>query len=166
MDNELEPFQNDLLASVRRMKAGKAARLTDVNVIPCDPDPPCSRAFTSEIRRTHGYLGAHLAGLGARPPRPIRRGTNVIAGGHKTPRCVAGNCGTVNEMRRSGNAVLPGISDIFRIESGERETACARPSCLERQRHPFIFLTRDKGGRTSLKHDRAFVSSSASIRLS
>lgn len=32
MDNEMEQFQNDLLASVRQMKAGKAARVTAVEV--------------------------------------------------------------------------------------------------------------------------------------
>jgi putative transcriptional regulator len=32
MDKELEQFQNDLLASVRQMKSGKAARLTAVEV--------------------------------------------------------------------------------------------------------------------------------------
>lgn len=30
MDHEMEQFQNDLLASVQQMKAGKAARLTQV----------------------------------------------------------------------------------------------------------------------------------------
>ncbi len=32
MDKEMEQFQNDLLASVRQMKAGKAARITTVNI--------------------------------------------------------------------------------------------------------------------------------------
>ena len=32
MDKEMEQFQNDLLASVRQMKAGKAARVTIVEV--------------------------------------------------------------------------------------------------------------------------------------
>jgi len=32
MDKEMEQFQNDLLASVRQMKSGKAARITNVNV--------------------------------------------------------------------------------------------------------------------------------------
>ncbi|MCX7108519.1 MAG: type II toxin-antitoxin system MqsA family antitoxin [Proteobacteria bacterium] len=32
MDKEMEQFQNDLLASVRQMKAGKAARITNVNI--------------------------------------------------------------------------------------------------------------------------------------
>lgn len=32
MDKEMEQFQNDLLASVRQMKTGKAARLTAVEV--------------------------------------------------------------------------------------------------------------------------------------
>ena len=32
MDKELEQFQNDLLESVRQMKAGKAVRITNVNV--------------------------------------------------------------------------------------------------------------------------------------
>lgn len=32
MDKEMEQFQNDLLASVRQMKAGKAARTTTVEV--------------------------------------------------------------------------------------------------------------------------------------
>ncbi len=32
MDKEMEEFQNDLLASVRQMKTGKAARLTAVEV--------------------------------------------------------------------------------------------------------------------------------------
>lgn len=32
MDNEMEQFQNDLLTSVRQMKAGKAARVTAVEV--------------------------------------------------------------------------------------------------------------------------------------
>lgn len=32
MDNELEQFQQDLLTSVRQMKAGKAARVTSVMV--------------------------------------------------------------------------------------------------------------------------------------
>ena len=32
MDKEMEQFQNDLLASVRQMKAGKSVRLTTVEV--------------------------------------------------------------------------------------------------------------------------------------
>ena len=32
MDKEMEQFQNDLLESVRQMKAGKASRITNVNV--------------------------------------------------------------------------------------------------------------------------------------
>ena len=32
MDKEMEQFQNDLLSSVRQMKAGNAARITNVNV--------------------------------------------------------------------------------------------------------------------------------------
>ena len=32
MDKEMEQFQNDLLASVRQMKIGKAARVTTVEV--------------------------------------------------------------------------------------------------------------------------------------
>ena len=32
MDKEMEKFQNDLLASVRQMKAGKAARVTAIEV--------------------------------------------------------------------------------------------------------------------------------------
>ena len=32
MDKEIEKFQNDLLASVRQMKAGKAARVTAIEV--------------------------------------------------------------------------------------------------------------------------------------
>ena len=32
MDKEMEQFQNDLLASVRQMKTGKAARVTTVEV--------------------------------------------------------------------------------------------------------------------------------------
>jgi putative transcriptional regulator len=32
MDHELESFQKDLLASVRQMKAGKAARTTEVKL--------------------------------------------------------------------------------------------------------------------------------------
>lgn len=34
MDNEIENFQEDLLNSVRQMKAGKAARSTEVNLSP------------------------------------------------------------------------------------------------------------------------------------
>lgn len=32
MDHEMESFQKDLLASVRQMKAGKAARTTEVKI--------------------------------------------------------------------------------------------------------------------------------------
>ena len=32
MDHEIEQFQKDLLASVRQMKAGKAARVTEVEL--------------------------------------------------------------------------------------------------------------------------------------
>ncbi|UVJ43496.1 helix-turn-helix domain-containing protein [Pseudomonas sp. LS1212] len=32
MDNEMEQFQKDLLTSVRQMKAGKAARVTEVKL--------------------------------------------------------------------------------------------------------------------------------------
>jgi putative transcriptional regulator len=32
MDKEMEQFQNDLLASVRQMKSGKAARMTAIEV--------------------------------------------------------------------------------------------------------------------------------------
>jgi putative transcriptional regulator len=34
MDKEMEQFQNDLLESVRQMKAGQAARVTEVPVSP------------------------------------------------------------------------------------------------------------------------------------
>jgi putative transcriptional regulator len=34
MDSEMKQFQNDLLESVRQMKAGKAARLTEVEASP------------------------------------------------------------------------------------------------------------------------------------
>jgi putative transcriptional regulator len=34
MDKEQEQFQNDLLASVRQMKAGEAARITKVDISP------------------------------------------------------------------------------------------------------------------------------------
>lgn len=34
MDKDMKQFQNDLLASVRQMKAGKAAHLTEVQLSP------------------------------------------------------------------------------------------------------------------------------------
>lgn len=34
MDKEMEQFQNDLLKSIRQMKAGRAARVTEVPVSP------------------------------------------------------------------------------------------------------------------------------------
>ena len=34
MDKEMEQFQNDLLESVRQMKAGRAARVTEISVSP------------------------------------------------------------------------------------------------------------------------------------
>jgi putative transcriptional regulator len=52
MDKEMEQFQNDLLESVRQMKAGKAGRVTNVNLSPA-----------SEARFKVGMSQVEFAGL-------------------------------------------------------------------------------------------------------
>lgn len=52
MDKEMEQFANDLLESVRQMKAGKAARVTHVEVGPL-----------IELRSRAGFTQAQFAAL-------------------------------------------------------------------------------------------------------
>lgn len=61
MDKEMEKFQQDLLASVRQMKAGKAARTTKVMLSPI-----------AEARSRLGMSQSELAELMGVSPRTLQ----------------------------------------------------------------------------------------------
>lgn len=76
MDKEMEQFQNDLLESVRQMKAGKAARLTDV---------PLTTA--AEARRQVGLSQSEFAallGVSVRTLQDWEQGRREPSGAAKT----------------------------------------------------------------------------------
>lgn len=76
MDKEMEQFQNDLLASVRQMKTGKAARETGVVV-----------SAIAEVRTRSGLTQAQFAFLLGVSPRTLQeweQGRRAPSGAAKT----------------------------------------------------------------------------------
>lgn len=76
MDHEMETFQKDLLASVRQMKAGKAARTTEVTL-----------------------SAAYVAGLGARTSATCWCGTDPVTSCKPAPRGTARPSGRLTSGR-------------------------------------------------------------------
>jgi len=76
MDKEMEQFQNDLLESVRQMKQGKAARVTQVTLSP-----------TSEVRAKVGMSQsafAKLLGVSVRTLQEWEQGRRKPSGAAQT----------------------------------------------------------------------------------
>lgn len=76
MDKEMEQFQNDLLASVRQMKTGKAARETSVVV-----------SAIVEVRTRSGLTQSQFASLLGVSPRTLQeweQGRRAPSGAAKT----------------------------------------------------------------------------------
>lgn len=76
MDKEMEQFQNDLLESVRQMKKGKAARVTQVTLSP-----------TSEVRAKVGMSQsafAKLLGVSVRTLQEWEQGRRKPSGAAQT----------------------------------------------------------------------------------
>ena len=76
MDKEMEQFQNDLLASVRQMKIGKAARVTAVEV-----------SAATEARNRVGMSQsefAKLLGVSVRTLQDCEQGRREPSGAAKT----------------------------------------------------------------------------------
>lgn len=76
MDKEMEQFQNDLLESVRQMKSGKAARVTEVA-----PSP------AAEARAKVGLLQAEFArllGMSVRTLQDWEQGRREPSGAART----------------------------------------------------------------------------------
>lgn len=73
MDKEMEQFGRDLLQSVREMKAGKAARVTRVEVSEAASRAPAGRRFTVRVRQADRRQRAYPAGMGAGAARAHRR---------------------------------------------------------------------------------------------
>lgn len=76
MDKEMEQFQNDLLASVRQMKTGKAARETCVVV-----------SAIAEVRTRSGLTQSQFASLLGVSPRTLQeweQGRRAPSGAAKT----------------------------------------------------------------------------------
>ncbi len=76
MDKEMEQFQNDLLASVRQMKTGKAARETSVVV-----------SAIAEVRTRSGLTQSQFASLLGVSPRTLQeweQGRRAPSGAAKT----------------------------------------------------------------------------------
>ena len=84
MDKEMEQFQNDLLASVRQMKTGKAARVTAVEV-----------SAATEARNRVGMSQsefAKLLGVSVRTLQDWEQGRRQPSGAAKTlPRIASQN---------------------------------------------------------------------------
>lgn len=81
MDHEMENFQKDLLASVRQMKAGKAARTTEVTL-----------SAAAEARAKVGLSQsafAELLGVSLRTLQDWEQGRRRPAGAAQTPLRVA-----------------------------------------------------------------------------
>ena len=81
MDKEMEQFQNDLLESVRQMKQGKAARVTQVTLSP-----------TSEVRAKVGMSQsafAKLLGVSVRTLQEWEQGRRAPSGAARTLLLVA-----------------------------------------------------------------------------
>ena len=82
MDKEIEQFQSDLLASVKAMKAGKAARATQVELSP-----------VAEVRAKVGLPQAEFAallGVSARTLQDWEQGRRNPSGAARTLLLVAG----------------------------------------------------------------------------
>lgn len=77
IDAEMEQFQNDLLASVRQMKAGKAARTTVVALTPAADARAKVGMSQSAFAALLGVSVRTLQGLGARQARAIWRGQDL-----------------------------------------------------------------------------------------
>ena len=75
MDHEMENFQKDLLASVRQMKAGKAARVTEVTL-----------SVAAEARAKVGLSQSAFAQLLGAACVRCRIGSKVVAGLRVRPR--------------------------------------------------------------------------------
>lgn len=76
MDKEMEQFQNDLLASVRQMKAGQAGRVTQVKVSPI-----------VDVRNAAGLSQARFAalmGISVRTLQDWEQGRRSPSGAAKT----------------------------------------------------------------------------------
>jgi putative transcriptional regulator len=67
MDKEMQQFQDDLMEAVRDMKAGRAARTHRVPLTPAADARAHAGLSQSQVCRTSGRVGTHLAGLGTRP---------------------------------------------------------------------------------------------------
>lgn len=75
MDKEMEQFQNDLLASVRQMKSGKAARTTTIEV-----------SAATEARNRIGLSQtefAHMMGVSVRTLQDWEQGRREPSGAAK-----------------------------------------------------------------------------------
>jgi len=76
MDKEMEQFQNDLLESVRQMKTGKAARVTEVSL-----------TTAAEARRQVGLSQSEFAallGVSVRTLQDWEQGRREPSGAAKT----------------------------------------------------------------------------------
>lgn len=81
MDHEMENFQKDLLASVRQMKAGKAARKTEVTL-------SAAAAAAAEARAKIGVSQsafAELLGVSLRTLQDWEQGRRRPAGAAQNP---------------------------------------------------------------------------------
>ncbi|QLQ26054.1 MAG: helix-turn-helix domain-containing protein [Dechloromonas sp.] len=76
MDKEMEQFQNDLLASVRQMKAGKAARVTAVEV-------SAATEARNRVGMSQGEF-AKLLGVSVRTLQDWEQGRREPSGAAKT----------------------------------------------------------------------------------
>lgn len=76
MDKEMEQFQNDLLASVRQMKAGKAARVTVVEV-------SAATEARNRVGMSQGEF-AKLLGVSVRTLQDWEQGRREPSGAAKT----------------------------------------------------------------------------------
>ena len=76
MDKEMEQFQNDLLASVRQMKGGKAARVTVVEV-------SAATEARNRVGMSQGEF-AKLLGVSVRTLQDWEQGRREPSGAAKT----------------------------------------------------------------------------------
>ncbi|MDO8752744.1 MAG: hypothetical protein Q7J80_02530 [Anaerolineales bacterium] len=73
----MQQFQDDLMEAVCDMKAGRAARTHHVPLTPAADARAHAGLSQSQFCRASGGVGAHLAGLGARPQTTVRRSTHA-----------------------------------------------------------------------------------------
>ena len=81
MDKEMEQFQNDLLESVRQMKAGRAVRVTEISVSPIV-------AARNAVGLSQARFAA-LLGVSVRTLQEWEQGRRSPSGAAKTMLCVA-----------------------------------------------------------------------------